>query len=97
MDAIDRDPMTAEVDCQRFCHVHQAGLRAPPLRLPALRALPPLMLMMRPQPAFFMNGMTARDSAARHILHVEILDQISSMTVSIGPVAVAEPLARTRY
>src|SRR5215469_7375845 len=33
------------------------ALRAPPLRLPALRALPPLMLMMRPQPAVFMNGM----------------------------------------
>src|SRR6201988_4615935 len=29
------------------------ALRAPPLRLPALRALPPLMLMMRPQPAVF--------------------------------------------
>src|SRR5690348_11341767 len=26
MDAIDRDPMTAELNCQRFCHVHQAGI-----------------------------------------------------------------------
>ena len=35
-------------------------MRAPPLRLPALRALAPLMLTMRPQPCFFMSGMTAR-------------------------------------
>jgi hypothetical protein len=26
MDAIDRDPMAAELNCQRFCHVHQAGI-----------------------------------------------------------------------
>ena len=25
MDAIDRDPVTAKLDCQRLCHVHQAG------------------------------------------------------------------------
>jgi hypothetical protein len=38
-----------------------AELRAPPLRLPALRALAPLMLMIRPQPSIFMKGMTARE------------------------------------
>src|SRR6202035_1270950 len=26
MDAIDRDPMAAELNCQRFCHVHQGGI-----------------------------------------------------------------------
>ena len=26
MDTIDRDPMTAQLDGQRFCHVHQAGI-----------------------------------------------------------------------
>src|SRR6202048_3337839 len=26
MDAIDRDPMTAQLDCQRFCHVSQGGI-----------------------------------------------------------------------
>jgi hypothetical protein len=26
MDAIDRDPMTAQLDCQRFCHVHQGDI-----------------------------------------------------------------------
>ena len=31
-------------------------LRAPPLRLPALRALVPLMLMIRPQPGAFRTG-----------------------------------------
>jgi hypothetical protein len=39
MDAIDRDPVTTQLDCQRLCHVIMAELRAPPLRLPALRAL----------------------------------------------------------
>src|SRR4029077_4947011 len=53
------------------------ALRAPPLRLPAFRALPPLMLMMRPQPAVFMNGMTAREQrSAPTYFHVEILQTI---------------------
>jgi hypothetical protein len=26
MDEIDRDPMTAQLNCQRFCHAHQAGI-----------------------------------------------------------------------
>src|SRR5437764_1114645 len=68
------------------------ALRAPPLRLPALRALPPLMLMMRPQPAVFMNGMTAREQrSAPTYLTLKSSIKSSSMTVSIGPVAVAEP------
>jgi hypothetical protein len=25
MDAIDRDPMTAQLDCQRLCHVYEGG------------------------------------------------------------------------
>src|SRR6266446_5029450 len=68
------------------------ALRAPPLRLPALRALPPLMLMMRPQPAVFMKGMTARDQRSAPTYFVlKSCSKSSSMTVSIGPVAVAEP------
>src|SRR5438477_12960871 len=68
------------------------ALRAPPLRLPALRALPPLMLMMRPQPASFMNGMTAREQrSAPTYFTLKSSIKSSSMTVSIGPVAVAEP------
>jgi hypothetical protein len=51
MDAIDRDPMTAQWTASVFVMCTRPALRAPPLRLPALRALPPLMLMMRPQPA----------------------------------------------
>ena len=43
--------MTAQLDRQRFCHVHHAGIAGAALRLPALRAFPPLLLMMRPQPA----------------------------------------------
>src|SRR3954471_24277258 len=68
------------------------ALRAPPLRLPAFRALPPLMLMMRPQPAVFMNGMMARaQRSAPTYLTLKSSIKSSSMTVSIGPVAVAEP------
>src|SRR5580704_12795786 len=70
----------------------RAALRAPPLRLPALRALPPLMLIMRPQPAVFMNGMTAREQRSAPTYFVlKSCSKSSSMTVSIGPVAVAEP------
>src|SRR3954471_9562631 len=68
------------------------ALRAPPLRLPAFRALPPLMLMMRPQPAVFMNGMMARaQRSAPTYLTLKSSIKSSSMTVSTGPVAVAEP------
>src|SRR6266480_1583555 len=68
------------------------ALRAPPLRLPALRALPPLMLMMRPQPAVFMKGMTAREQrSAPTYFTLKSTIKSSSITVSIGPVAVAEP------
>src|SRR5712672_1312562 len=70
----------------------RAALRAPPLRLPALRALPPLMLMMRPQPAVFMKGMTAREQrSAPTYFTLKSCSKSSSMTVSIGPVAVVEP------
>src|ERR1700730_14841353 len=70
----------------------RAALRAPPLRLPALRALPPLMLMMRPQPAVFMKGMTAREQRSAPTYFVlKSCSKSSSTTVSIGPVAVAEP------
>src|SRR6516162_10800930 len=68
------------------------ALRAPPLRLPALRALPPLMLMIRPQPAVFMKGMTAREQRSTPTYFtLKSCIKSSSMTVSIGPVAVAEP------
>jgi hypothetical protein len=66
MDAIDRDPMTAQY-CQRLCHVHHGGIACSAAEIAGV-ALAPLMLMMRPQPSIFMKGMTARDSAAlRHI------------------------------
>src|SRR6266404_472646 len=68
------------------------ALRAPPLRLPALRALPPLMLMIRPQPAVFMKGMTAREQRSAPTYFVlKSCSKSSSTTVSIGPVAVGEP------
>src|SRR5438105_11749937 len=71
------------------------ALRAPPLRLPALRAFPPLMLMMRPQPASFMNGMTARaQRSAPTYFTLKSSIKSSSTTVSIGPVAVADPPRR---
>src|ERR1700719_193869 len=69
-----------------------AELRAPPLRLPALRALAPLMLMIRPQPSIFMKGMTAREQrSAPTYFTLKSSSKSSSMTVSIGPVAVVEP------
>src|SRR5260370_1172858 len=66
--------------------------RAPPLRLPALRALVPLMLMMRPRRCSFMCGMTARaQRSAPTYLTLKSCSRSSSTTVSMGPVAVAEP------
>ncbi len=53
------------------------ALRAPPLRLPALRALVPLILMMRPHFCFFRKGMAARVHAqCAHELRVEVVQQI---------------------
>ena len=58
----------------------------------ALRALAPLILMIRPQPAVFMNGMTAREQrSAPTYFTLKSSSRSSSTTVSIGPVAVAEP------
>ena len=52
-------------------------LRAPPLRLPALRALRPLMLMMRPNPWALSRGMAGPGAAQRpDELHVEVADQV---------------------
>jgi hypothetical protein len=54
----------------------RAALRAPPLRLPALRALPPLMLMMRPARRLHERDDSAGTAQRPYILHVEILQQI---------------------
>src|SRR5438552_3076013 len=67
-------------------------LRAPPLRLPALRALVPLMLMMRPHFCSFRYGMTARaQRSAPTYFTLKSWSRSSSTTDSIGPVADAEP------
>ena len=67
-------------------------LRAPPLRLPAFRALVPLMLMMRPQPCSFRYGMAARaQRSAPTYFTLKSCSRSSSTMVSMGPVAVAEP------
>jgi hypothetical protein len=80
--------MTAQLNCQVFVMCTSPALRAPPLRLPAFRALPPLMLMMRPQPAVFMKGMTAPEQrSAPTYFTLKSCSRSSSMTVSIGPVA----------
>ena len=53
------------------------------------------MLMIRPQPAVFMNGMTAREQRSAPTYFVlKSCSKSSSMTVSIGPVAVGEPPLR---
>src|ERR1043166_3494363 len=50
------------------------------------------MLMMRPQPCPFINGMTARQQrSAPTYFTLKSSSKSSSTTVSIGPVAVAEP------
>ncbi len=60
-----------------FVMCTKPALRAPPLRLPALRALPPLLLMMRPQAAILHERNDRAGTAQRSdILHIEILDQI---------------------
>ena len=57
--------------------------------------MPPLMLMMRPQPAVFINGMIAREQrSAPTYLTLKSSIRSSSTPVSIGPVAVGEPLLR---
>lgn len=67
-------------------------LRAPPLRLPALRALVPLMLTMRPHVCAFMCGITARaQRSAPTYFTLKSCRRSSSTTFSIGPVAEAEP------
>src|SRR3989454_661785 len=67
-------------------------LRAPPLRLPALRALVPLMLMMRPHFCSFRYGITARaQRSAPTYFTLKSWSRSSSTTDSIGPVALAEP------
>ena len=72
-----------------------ATLRAPPLRFPAVRPLPPLMLTMRPQPCSFMKGIAARaQRRAPAYLTSKSLIKSSSLTVSMGPTADAEPPGR---
>src|SRR6266581_2894354 len=67
-------------------------LRAPPLRFPAFRALVPLILMMRPHFCSFMKGIAARaQRSAPTYLMLKSCSRSSSTTVSMGPVAVAEP------
>src|SRR6185295_10207240 len=67
-------------------------LRAPPLRLPALRALRPLMLMMRPQRCSFMNGMAARaQRTAPTYFTSKSCRRSSSTRFSMGPTALGEP------
>src|SRR5712691_1184607 len=67
-------------------------LPAPPLKFPALRALVPLILMMRPHFCSFMKGMAARaQRSAPTYFTLKSCSKSSSTTVSMGPVAVAEP------
>ena len=67
-------------------------LRAPPLRLPALRALRPLMLMMRPQRCSFMKGMAARaQRSAPTYFTLKSWRRSSSTRPSMGPTALGEP------
>src|SRR5882724_1184864 len=67
-------------------------LRAPPLRFPAVRALVPLMLMIRPQPCCFRYGIAARaQRSAPTYFTLKSCSRSSSTIVSMGPVAVAEP------
>src|SRR5262245_35036397 len=75
-----------------FVMCTKAVLRAPPLRLPALRALAPEILMIRPQPSFFIKGMTAREQRkAPTYFTLKSCRRSSSTTVSMGPIALAEP------
>src|SRR5262244_2080327 len=75
-----------------FVMCTKAVLRAPPLRLPELRALAPEMLMIRPQPSFFVNGMTAPEQRKEPTYFtLKYCRRSSSTTVSMGPIALAEP------
>src|SRR4029077_14518714 len=94
MDAIHRDPMAAELNCQRFCHVHQAGIAGAAAEIAGV----PGVAAADVDDATPARRLHERDDSSRtaqrsDIFHVEILQQIKSspMTVSIGPVAVVEP------
>jgi len=77
MDAIDCDPMTAQLNCQRFCHVHQAGIAGTAAEIAGVAgvaaadvddAAPALLLHKRDDSA----GTAQRSD----IFHIEILQQI---------------------
>ena len=70
-------------------------MRAPALRLPALRALCPLIFIIRPQPCSFRKGMAARaHRKAPTYLTSKSLRRSFSSTISMGPAAVVEPPGR---
>src|SRR4051794_1507556 len=77
MDAIDRDPMTAQLDGQRFCHVHQAGIAGAAAEIAGVAGVAAADVD-DPAPARRLHERDDGAGAAQrpNILDVEILDQI---------------------
>ena len=61
MDAIDRDPMTAQLDGQRLCHVHQARITGAAAEIAGVAGVAAADVDDAAQPAVFMKGMIARE------------------------------------
>ena len=92
MDAIDRRSVTAQLDRQRFGHVHQAGVARAAAEIAGVAGIAAADVDDAAHLAFFMSGITAREQrSAPTESTLKSSINPSSTTVSIGPVAVAEP------
>ena len=77
MDAIDRDPMTAQLDCERLCHVHQAGIAGAAAEIAGVAGVAAADVDdAAPARRLHERDGSAGTAQRSDILHVEILDQI---------------------
>ncbi|HXC14243.1 MAG TPA: hypothetical protein VNV39_15585 [Stellaceae bacterium] len=56
MDAIDREPMTAQLDGQRLCHVHEARITGGAAEIAGVAGVAAADVDDAAQPAVFMKG-----------------------------------------
>src|SRR6516225_9363885 len=77
MNAIDRDPMTAQLDRQRFCHVHQGGIAGAAAEIAGVAGVAAADVDDAAPTRILHERDDSADTAQRaYILDVEILDQI---------------------
>src|SRR3981189_2365648 len=77
MDAIDRHPMTAQLDCQRLCHVHQAGIADAAAEIAGVAGVATADVDdTTPARRLHERDDSAGTAQRSDILHVEVLQQI---------------------